>query len=1813
MEPKKDNIIQKITTERGFADEIYRKYKYDRYGIGSCCGSNLPSSIKDKYLCDYQDNKVSQYDNIEIVKTTYTPPTGGAQDDPNRPSWVDEYCGNTQGDVDIYFYYDATSLGLPAVQAAYAAASEWVEIVRSGNTDAVEGSCTGGEATGINEYHTTVFGERWLDWATSAMTGVFQNSGSCGGAGTTMANGSACTTGTAVDVDPNPARNFGSNACGSASDSAFPVTVNTNNKFWQILTWAQGNNVEMYNGGIAGATVANSSTTNNSGSAFSSTVTIGPPPPATNKNLLVICFADESTSQVLQQPYHDNGPAINWNTATDGTGTVTPCWAADHTEFISQRNTWMAAQTGRQSDFFLYPSKPIAGSTDSVRPFVLHSLGGISSGDKTPQDGTFNTIPYCSVGSLSPIGTSNPYFAQGYGALDQHGWGVEPATEYFTASTFQQDLDEFTELSTCNDSECFLFVIKNQNGDPVENHPIVIRGGIVGYTDENGLFRWCVENASDPANRHHVLDLCTCLTTTGGCRSQKVSMTVTDNCLTSCPATPFQACDPEKEPQSSGNEKEGCTDPAADNFDPGASIDDGTCTYCAQFNITEVSRTNATDIGGVCQNDGAINVTVNGGIAPYTYSWTGPSGFTANTQNISSLCGGVYTLMVSDSSTNPCLETMVFYLDQDTQIIFGCTDATACNYDAAANTDDGSCLYSGCTSDSAVNYDPTATADCNCEPPTSAAYQNVVGWDSCCTACVDGCMDPNANNYDAAATCDDGSCTYNWSCVETTVPGGAQQDINCQNMTYVGTFNNTDFTTSQLDFLNYISDPANNLDTIPIISLRFSTTYLAPVSNSCLDTVANNGAPLNIVSSIRVGWGWSNADTVPQTECNPNECGCISQSPLLPDCWPSSWTQFLPNGNYDSLYTHQGSWSSFTDLLNTTIADGQTWMDPSGATITTFTGLLYSEVMAIFQYSQGSCASENDAPGTNLIFPQCCCIYEWTLYGSRPASLCTCSETTTVDCNCTEMLDGTGIYPTENDCLNAAESCCNVNQSNGNFLCVPGMLINNCSNKVEGNPGATIPWGTGVNVLIANEFTQTYPTLTDPSLFYWNILNAPGACMDPTTNINTYVLDSAASPGIVFIKNGVVEYELPGTTNGMANSWNTILAHMSNDHGYDGVTYPSLTGMNFQQVLVQLTTSQPGVWLLDANIRACGCIQDGTCDCIQDNSGTYIDYPSCITSCCQLFSAGCTDPTSFSYSSTVAIDDGSCMDCTNPILSPNFFAGDPINHTITTTNPTSSGAADGTITVDFATGFGFNWYINPTTQQEGGIMVHVYNTLTGALVGSTPQIASPTASYTFDNTNTTGIPDGDYTIIIEQVILVNGILYVQCTNTSYQNVGLGSGSQLWECNPGTSYDESLVTPGITLNTYNASNTATYFNVAGINAGNTNGQGFYTGYQLALDDYVTSSYNIIPLGAEWPWWYQQTSTAGAVAPGVQCQNSATNAYKTSFTRIDFRDLRDGGFNMYSYYILQNNTWADMVSFVNGAINGTHPDNVSFTVLQAAVQAYSANYDLVVTLQPVLCESTGCGCVQSPTGTHATQAACDTTCCTIGCTDPAADNYEPNAATDDGSCLYCSNFMGVVTIYQPTIPAGSTNWNGTNINVNNGQILATGIGGSGTYNMDVYWAGYNGNAAVNPTALWPGFYKIVVTDMLYGCTHTSYQQLDPLLAKCHDEGSPIWLPTSLSQFGDVTGVNNFLNINTATTSSTNYQIYATSSTSFEVGNLNFSNAYTITIFDSSGTQLITCTGCDTLAVPNTTAGESYYIQIEQATDCAQIGAIFVMPTI
>jgi len=76
--------------------------------------------------------------------------------------------------------------------------------------------------------------------------------------------------------------------------------------------------------------------------------------------------------------------------------------------------------------------------------------------------------------------------------------------------------------------------------------------------------------------------------------------------------------------------------------------------------------------------------------------------------------------------------------------ILGCTDSTFTEYNALADTDDGTCITAcvdGCTDATQFNYATLATCD-----------------DGTCIAVVNGCTESTATNYNTAANTDDGTC-----------------------------------------------------------------------------------------------------------------------------------------------------------------------------------------------------------------------------------------------------------------------------------------------------------------------------------------------------------------------------------------------------------------------------------------------------------------------------------------------------------------------------------------------------------------------------------------------------------------------------------------------------------------------------------------------------------------------------------------------------------------------------------------------------------------------------------------------------------------------------------------------------------------------------------------------------------------------------------------------------------------------------------------------------------------------------------------------
>jgi len=75
-------------------------------------------------------------------------------------------------------------------------------------------------------------------------------------------------------------------------------------------------------------------------------------------------------------------------------------------------------------------------------------------------------------------------------------------------------------------------------------------------------------------------------------------------------------------------------------------------TNVAPFTIAYPNVNYSEVPASICHGgtDGSITVTASGGNSPYTYSWTGVNGFTANTASISNLALGDYNVVVTDNS-----------------------------------------------------------------------------------------------------------------------------------------------------------------------------------------------------------------------------------------------------------------------------------------------------------------------------------------------------------------------------------------------------------------------------------------------------------------------------------------------------------------------------------------------------------------------------------------------------------------------------------------------------------------------------------------------------------------------------------------------------------------------------------------------------------------------------------------------------------------------------------------------------------------------------------------------------------------------------------------------------------------------------------------------------------------------------------------------------------------------------------------------------------------------------------------------------------
>lgn len=565
--------------------------------------------------------------------------TGGTQ--PPLPSWALPTCGETvttntstnfASDTDVYVWYDTSSWGTAQVISAYNAILDWLD---------VQASVSGW--TG-NVYHIISVNEKFIDWANYPMTGTIELGGSMGNTMNT-----ACAQSSSVTFDKN--HNFAKvsawithnnipnwyhaantklkNATGNinvsktADGSALVPTVN-------VPVQMINNATCLFNNGVGYTGPSTYAGTGNNG--FGAL----PPSQIAGGNFLNVILLDEATdyntgSSANTAYGNPPGPNAGYNTSSltnQSTAAtykrelqVKPRYIIHYDAYVTSWKAWSGSARS-----FIYPTYP-AGSPTNQHYGSSQLFGAmVFSGNKSTPDGHFtagtaNTVHPVSSSAFGKLtlfedvtqGTRHNVFwdkpnsthpSYGYGGLDNYGWGanVNMSSYGFTQTIFNSDLTTFLSqgppitttntTATCDDSECVLFIVKDQNNNLLSGYNIQLDGVSIGTTNTNGELSHTIALASTLSNK--LVNDCWTLDPVGACYQTKYELIVAKDSYT----TNITCIG-------------GCTDPLAMNYDPLATWDDGSCEYCV-WGCMDPAALNynplATCDDGSCIIEGCTNV-----------------------------------------------------------------------------------------------------------------------------------------------------------------------------------------------------------------------------------------------------------------------------------------------------------------------------------------------------------------------------------------------------------------------------------------------------------------------------------------------------------------------------------------------------------------------------------------------------------------------------------------------------------------------------------------------------------------------------------------------------------------------------------------------------------------------------------------------------------------------------------------------------------------------------------------------------------------------------------------------------------------------------------------------------------------------------------------------------------------------------------------------------------------------------------------------------------------------------------------------------
>jgi hypothetical protein len=358
-------------------------------------------------------------------------------------------------------------------------------------------------------------------------------------------------------------------------------------------------------------------------------------------------------------------------------------------------------------------------------------------------------------------------------------------------------------------------------------------------------------------------------------------------------------------------------------------------TQPARISITP-STTNVSCFGG---NNGTASAVVSGGTPAYTYLWsTG-----GNTNSISGLSNGSYTLTVTDAKS--CTSTKTISISQPTALSISITSTNvSCNGgnngSASASVNGGTAPYTYAWNNSnntannnnlsAGTYSLTVTDANGCTNTTTVTISEPTALSASTSMTEVSCN--GGNNGTASATATDGTAPYSylWS-----NGNGTSSTTNLLAGTYNVTV--TDANGCTISISAIVTEPTS------LTATTSTTNVLCNGGNGTVDVAANGGTtPYSGTGSFSVTAGTYSYTVTDANGCSASTSATVTEPTLLTAS--TNVTNVLCNGGNGSVqvsanggtspYSGTGSYSVTAGTYNYTVTDANGCSALTSATVT---------------------------------------------------------------------------------------------------------------------------------------------------------------------------------------------------------------------------------------------------------------------------------------------------------------------------------------------------------------------------------------------------------------------------------------------------------------------------------------------------------------------------------------------------------------------------------------------------------------------------------------------------------------------------------------------------------------------------------------------------------------------------------------------------------------------------------------------------------------------------------------------------------------